>query len=252
MSTFQPATGAVLLLGGRSEIGLELAARLGQDRTIVLAQRPRKSSIDGVGFLTAAGAARVEILDWDAFDREALQSIYARAETVAEEPISTVIVAFGILGDQNTAEHDPEAAFRIAETNYTSQVVTITAATEYLRAQGGGLLVAFSSIAGWRVRRGNYVYGSTKAGLDGFLSGLIDATHKSPIKVVMARPGFVIGRMTEGMDPTIMSSTAAQVAEAAAKAVRRGKNRVWIPHRLALLAVIMPFVPNAIWRKMPR
>lgn len=252
MASLLPDSGAILLLGGRSEIGLETVARLGQGRTVVLAQRPRKSAIDGAQFLQQHGITDVYEVDWDAFNSDDLRTVYRHAEHLAGTHISTVVVAFGVLGDQEKAEHDPDEAFRIAETNYTSQLVTITAATEYLRERGEGLLVAFSSIAGWRVRRGNYVYGSTKAGLDGFLSGLIDATHDSPINVVMARPGFVIGRMTEGMDSTIMSSTAAQVAEAVVKAIHKGKHRVWIPHRLALLAAIMPFVPKFIWRRLPR
>lgn len=252
MNSLFPSSGAILLLGGRSEIGLETVARLGRGRTVVLAQRPRKSKIDGPAFLKSHGIKETYTIDWDAFNRDDLQSIYHDAEALAGTPISTVIVAFGVLGNQQQAEHDPDEVFRIAETNYTSQLVTITAATEYLRNRGGGLLVAFSSIAGWRVRRGNYVYGSTKAGLDGFLSGLIDATHKSPVNVVMARPGFVIGRMTAGMDSTIMSSTAGQVAEAVVKTIHKGKHRVWIPRRLAILAAIMRFVPQFIWRHMPR
>ena len=108
------------------------------------------------------------------------------------------------------------------------------------------------SIAGWRVRRGNYVYGSAKAGLDGFLSGLIDATHKEKVNVVMARPGFVIGRMTAGMEPAIMASTAEKVAASVYQAICSGKHRVWVPNRLRLLASIMPFVPNSLWRRMPR
>ena len=80
----------------------------------------------------------------------------------------------------------------------------------------------------------------------------IDATHKEKINVVMARPGFVIGRMTQGMDPAIMSSTAEQVAAEVHQAIRSGKHRVWVPSRLRLLAAIMPFVPSALWRRMPR
>lgn len=233
MKSLFPDSGAILLLGGRSEIGLETVARLGRNRTIVLAQRLRPSEVDGPEFLRTHGVENVHTLNWDAFNSDDLRSVYRKAERLAGVPISTVIVAFGVLGNQHKAEHDPDEAFRIAETNYTSQIVTITAATEYLREHGGGLLVAFSSIAGWRVRRGNYVYGSTKAGLDGFLSGLIDATHNSSLNVVMARPGFVIGRMTAGMESTIMSSTAAQVAEAVVNSIHKGKHRVWIPRRLA-------------------
>ena len=44
-----------------------------------------------------------------------------------------------------------------------------------LREQGHGVIVALSSVAGERVRRSNFVYGSTKAGMDGFFLGLGEA-----------------------------------------------------------------------------
>lgn len=80
--------------------------------------------------------------------------------------------------------------------------------------------MAFSSVAGVRVRRANYVYGSAKAGLDGFASGLADALHGTGVDVVVARPGFVVGRMTAGMKPAVFASTPAQVADAVAARVR--------------------------------
>ena len=70
-----------------------------------------------------------------------------------------------------------------------------------MRAAGSGQIVVFSSVAGVRVRRANYVYGSAKAGLDGFASGLADALHGTGVQLLLVRPGFVIGRMTEGMSP---------------------------------------------------
>ena len=92
-------------------------------------------------------------------------------------------------------------------TDYVAHVTVLTHLAEILRAQGSGTLVVFSSVAGARVRRANYVYGSAKAGLDGFASGLADALHGSGVRLLLVRPGFVIGRMTEGMAPAPFSST---------------------------------------------
>ena len=74
-----------------------------------------------------------------------------------------------------------------------------------------------------RVRRANYVYGSAKAGLDGFASGLADALHGTGVRLLLVRPGFVIGRMTEGMTPAPLSSTPQQVAAATARALAKGR-----------------------------
>jgi len=116
-----------------------------------------------------------------------------------------------------------------------------------------GQIYAFSSVAGWRPRRANYVYGSTKAGLDAFCQGLADRLHGTGLNLITARPGFVIGSMTEGMKPAVMSVTPDVVADAVVAAAGRNRScTVWIPGRLRLLAAVMRLVPRPVWRRMPR
>ena len=118
--------------------------------------------------------------------------------------------------------------------------------------KGSGQIVVFSSVAGIRVRRANYVYGSAKAGLDGFACGLSDALVGSGVHLLLVRPGFVIGRMTEGMSPAPFSSTPDQVADATVNALRRGRDVVWVPWQLRILFAIMRILPRSVWRRMPR
>ena len=145
------------------------------------------------------------------------------ASIIAEHgPIGTAVLAFGILGDQARAEADAAHAVAIVHTDYVAQVNMLTHLATAMRTAGRGSLVVFSSIAGVRVRRANYVYGSAKAGLDGFASGLADALHGTGVRLLISRPGFVIGRMTEGMTPAPLSSTPQQVAAATARAFGEG------------------------------
>ena len=109
---------------------------------------------------------------------------------------------------------EADHAVAVVHTDYVAQVSLLTLLAQRMRADGAGRIVVFSSIAGARVRRANYVYGSAKAGLDGFAAGLADALHGTAVQLLIVRPGFVIGRMTQGMDPAPMSSTPAQVADA--------------------------------------
>jgi NAD(P)-dependent dehydrogenase (short-subunit alcohol dehydrogenase family) len=110
----------------------------------------------------------------------------------------------------------------------------------------------FSSVAGARVRRANYVYGSAKAGLDGFARGLTDALHGSGVRLLLVRPGFVVGRMTEGMSPAPLSSTPQQVGDAAARALAKGRDEIWVPRTLGALVFGLRLVPRAMWRRLPR
>ncbi|MBY3985290.1 SDR family NAD(P)-dependent oxidoreductase [Rhodococcus fascians] len=247
----EPASGTLLLLGGRSEIGLEVATRLAPGRTVVLAARRSSDLATQRSRLLQAGATTVDAVE---FDANAMDTHEERLRSVVERhgPIGIVVLAFGILGDQTRAEDDAGHALEVITTDFLAQVSVLTHAAKVLRAQKSGDLVVFSSVAGVRVRRANYVYGSAKAGLDGFASGLSDSLHGSGVHLLLARPGFVIGSMTEGMDPAPMSSTPDQVAAAVVAALRSRKSTVWIPGTLRPVFFAMRLLPQWLWRRMPR
>ncbi|SDY04523.1 Short-chain dehydrogenase [Amycolatopsis xylanica] len=236
----------MLVLGGRSEIGLEVARRLvdGGATKVILAAR-RSAELDKEAALL--DKAEVERVEFDADDLDAHEALFASLGK-----LDTVVVSFGILGDQARAEADAAHAISVVHTDYVAHVSVLTHLANLLRKQGGGQLVVFSSVAGVRVRRANYVYGSAKAGLDGFASGLADALHGTGVHLLLVRPGFVIGRMTEGMSPAPFSSTPDQVADATVAALRKRRSVVWVPGVLRPVFAIMKLLPRAIWRRMPR
>jgi NAD(P)-dependent dehydrogenase (short-subunit alcohol dehydrogenase family) len=248
-----PGQGAVLLLGGRSEIGLAVLRRLvaGGSRTVVLAARRAEALDEQERALRAAGATEVHRVEFDADDVAGHRAVLDRAVGLAG-PLGVAVVAFGVLGEQARAERDAAHAVAVVHTDYTAHVGVLTELATLLRAQGRGTIVVFSSVAGVRVRRANYVYGSAKAGLDGFASGLSDALAGSGVGLLLVRPGFVIGRMTEGMSPAPFSSTPDQVADATVAALRAGREQVWVPSVLRVIFAGLRLLPRAIWRRMPR
>jgi short-subunit dehydrogenase len=241
----------VVIFGGRSEIGVELAQLLAPETTVVLAARHPDRLSEQVATVERAGAARVDVREFDADDLPSHAPLVA--SIVADHgPIGTALLAFGILGDQSRAERDPAHAAAVLHTDFVAQASLLTVLSDAMRTAGSGAIVVFSSVAGVRVRRANYVYGSAKAGLDGFCSGLADALHGSGVRLLVVRPGFVIGRMTEGMKPAPMSSTPSQVAAATARALAKGRRTVWIPWMLRPVFFGMRFLPQWVWRRLPR
>ncbi|MDJ0394994.1 SDR family NAD(P)-dependent oxidoreductase [Rhodococcus sp. G-MC3] len=241
----------LLILGGRSEIGLEVATRLAAGRTVVLGARRSTDLGTQIEAVKAAGARSVAVAEFDADDLASHAEVLASVVR-AHGPLSTIVLAFGILGEQSRAETDAAHAVSIVHTDYVAQVSMLTHAAALFRAQRHGQLVVFSSVAGVRVRKANYVYGSAKAGLDGFASGLSDALVGSGVSLLLVRPGFVIGSMTEGMTPAPFSSTPDQVADAVVRALVRGRARVWVPGVLAPIYFLLKMAPAWLWRKMPR
>jgi decaprenylphospho-beta-D-erythro-pentofuranosid-2-ulose 2-reductase len=238
----------LLLLGGTSEIGLAILASLGlpAGAEVILAGRDEQR-------LAAAGKelpCQVKTLVYDALDTG---SHHALVDAVfADGPLDMVISAAGLLIPQDEVERDVNRAAAMVETNFTSHVTTLLSAASAMRAQGRGTIVVLSSVAAVRPRKANFVYGAAKAGLDAFARGLADSLHGTGVRVVLVRPGFVIGRMTAGMSPAPLSSTPAQVGAATAAALRGGKDTVWIPAPLAGLALALRLVPRPLWRRVSR
>jgi decaprenylphospho-beta-D-erythro-pentofuranosid-2-ulose 2-reductase len=238
----------ILLLGGTSELGIAILAALGApgETEVLLAGRDEQR-------LAAAGRDlpyRVRTL---AFDATAFGTHQAVVEAAfAAGPVDLVIAATGVLVPQDTLDRDPARAGLMASTNFTGHVTTLLAAAAWLRQQGHGTIVILSSAAAVRPRRANFVYGATKAGLDAFGRGLADSLHGSGVRVLLVRPGFVVGRMTRGMPPAPLATTPARVGAAVAAALARDDAAVWVPRSLGALAVLLPLVPRAAWRRLRR
>jgi decaprenylphospho-beta-D-erythro-pentofuranosid-2-ulose 2-reductase len=241
---------SLLLLGGTSEIALAVAKRYAAKRPlrIVLAARKSARLDEAVEALTAIGAT-VSTVDFDAADTASHPAMLDKV--FADGDIDLTVVAFGLLGDAEEVWQNHDKAVEMAQVNYTGAVSVGVALAERLRRQGHGAVVALSSVAGERVRRANFVYGSTKAGLDGFYLGLGEALRPHGINVTVVRPGFVRTRMTEGMSPAPLSLSADQVAEIIVGAVRGRRELVWAPAPMRVLMSVLRHIPRPIFRRLP-
>ena len=241
---------SVLVLGGSSEIAQAIVARLvpARCRTVVLAGREGPRLDEAVARATSAGA---DVAVSVAFDATAGHAAFADRVFDRFGDIDLVVVAAGVLGDQEADERDPEAAADVLTTNFAGLASAMLAVTGRLRHQGYGRLVVLSSVAGLRARKANFIYGSSKAGLDAFAQGLGDSLAGTGVDVTIVRPGFVVGRMTEGMDPAPFSTTPDAVAEAVVAGIGSGASVVYVPPLLRWVFLLMRQLPRAVWRRMP-
>jgi decaprenylphospho-beta-D-erythro-pentofuranosid-2-ulose 2-reductase len=238
----------ILLLGGTSEIGIAILAalRAPDDTEVVLAGRDEQQLISAGKELPF----RIRTLRYDATELDTHRSVIDAA--FADGDVDVVISAAGILVPQDVLDHDPRQAGLLVETNFTGHVTTLLAAATRMRAQGHGVIVILSSVAAIRPRRANLVYGAAKAGLDAFGRGLADSLHGSGVRVLLVRPGFVIGKMTQGMPPAPLSTTPGQVGTAVVTALAGREAIVWVPPALGILAAGIRLIPRPIWRRVRR
>ena len=242
--------GSLLLVGGTSDIAVATARRYLAERPlrVVVAARdtPRRSAV--ADELRAAGG-EVEVVDFDAEDAGSAERMVDAA--AAGGDVDVAVIAFGQLGDQEQLAADPAAAAALGRINYVAPVVVGTLLANRMRTQGHGVIVALSSVAGERARRSNYVYGSTKAGVDAFFSGLADSLVGSGVSVLVVRPGFVRSKMTEGLPEAPLSTTPEAVAEAIVTGIRKGRHTVWVPGAMRWVMSGLRHTPRAVFRKLP-
>lgn len=245
---------SILLLGGRSDIGIAVAARLtsGYTRQVILAGRSM-SDDDAQRFarsLEQRTSHRVEISlrEFDATDFSGHSAFVEGLEGVG---VDLVIFAFGRLGDHDAMCRDPKAAADLVSVNMAGMVSSGLAVADLLDRQGGGHLIFLSSVAGVRPRKSNFIYGSTKAGMDAFAQGLSDAVAQRGLEVTIVRPGFVHSSMTKDLDPAPFSTTPEQVAERVADGIRRRQRVVWAPGLLRYVFAIFRTLPTFVWRRLP-
>ena len=241
----------VLVLGGSSEIAGAVLRRLvaRRARTVVLAGRDPDRIRAAAAASRAGGATAVETIAFEATD---VGSHAAMVDGVFDRhgDVDLVLMAFGELGDQAVLERDPVAAARVASVNYVAAVSVGVAVAARLRAQGHGNLVVLSSVAAERPRRSNFVYGSSKAGMDAFFRGLGDSLRGTGARVVVVRPGFVRTRMTTGLTPAPFATTPDAVADAVVGALARGAEIVWVPAALRWVMTLLRHLPGPVFRKL--
>lgn len=242
----------ILVLGGTSEIGLAICVRYLRNSAarVVLACLPGDPGRDdAVSEMKAAGAKSVELIDFDALDTDSHPQVIDAA--FADGDIDVAIVAFGMDADAEELWHNQRKAVQVAEINYTAAVSVGVLLADKLSDQGYGQIIAMSSVAGERVRRANFVYGSTKAGLDGFYLGLGEALREDGVKVLVIRPGQVRTRFSAHVKEAPLTVDKEDVAELAVTAAAKGKQLVWAPGAFRYVMMVLRHIPRAVFRRLP-
>ncbi|MGZ4734351.1 MAG: decaprenylphospho-beta-D-erythro-pentofuranosid-2-ulose 2-reductase [Acidimicrobiia bacterium] len=243
---------SVLVLGGGSEIALATVRKLiqGRCRTVVLAGRDPEALAGPAKELEAAGATDVSVATFDGLDFSS-HDAFVKHVFDEHDDFDIVLLAFGVLGDQDLAETNGDEARRIVDSNFTGAVSVLVPVVNALRDQGHGTVVVLSSVAAERARKSNFIYGSSKAGLDAFCQGLGDSLVGSGVHIVVVRPGYVHTKMTEGHEPAPLATDPDSVATAIVEGLGRGSEIIWAPRQLRYVMSVLRHLPRPVFRRLP-
>lgn len=240
-------TGTALLIGATSDIGRATARLLAaQGWALQLAGRDPNDLAREARDIQARSGTAPQVVVWDAFEDS------LPVDTL--EPLPDLAVCFvGLLGDQAESERNAAAAKRVMHTNYTAPALLLGALAQRFERRGSGTLVGVTSVAGDRGRAVNYVYGSAKAGLTAFLSGLRGRLAGRGVHVVTVKPGFVRTRMTASMDlPALLTASPEEAAAAIVQAVDRRRHVVYVRRTWRFIMFFIRALPEGVFKRMTR
>jgi decaprenylphospho-beta-D-erythro-pentofuranosid-2-ulose 2-reductase len=242
----------IIILGATSAIA-EATARLyaGESAELLLVARQPERLATIAADLKLRGAARVETAVRDLADSDDVAGAFAGFVATLGE-VDHVLLAYGVLGDQKTAEQNTGEAQANLRINFTSAAGWALVAAEMLEGQGHGSLVVLGSAAGDRGRRANFVYGAAKAGLATLVEGIAHRFAEKGPRAVIVKPGPVVTPMTDGFANRkgLMWATPETVAKIVRRAADRGGPVVYAPWFWRWIMLAIRLLPASIFNRL--
>ena len=240
----------ILIIGATSAIA-EATARIfaarGDALFLVARNADRLQAI--ATDLNVRGAVRTATATLDVADFSAHQAIIDRAEQELGG-LDTVLIAHGTLSDQAECEKSVDALRREFDINALSTMALLTPLANTFEARKSGTLAVISSVAGDRGRQSNYVYGSAKAAVSAFLSGLRQRLAKSNVDVLTIKPGFVDTPMTANIaNKGALWAKPDQIAAGIVRAIDKRSSVVYLPWFWRGIMLIIKHIPEFVFKK---
>lgn len=242
--------GRVLVLGATSAIARAAAAHLAQrGYDLFLAGRHAETLERNAADLRTRYGVRVDVGIFDATNASTHAAFVAEVDAKADG-LMGVVLAFGVLGDQERAKEDFSAAKEVIDANFTGAVSVLTHCASVLEQRGRGFIIGISSVAADRGRQSNYVYGAAKAGLDAFLSGLRNRLHPAGVRVITVKPGFVDTPMTFGKEGMFLVASPEEVGARVVSALDGMQDVVYVPWFWQPIMRVIKSIPEGVFKRL--
>lgn len=240
----------VLIIGAASAIAeryARLEASRGSSLFLVARYQPRLEAIAADLRQRTQGSVHTHVLDVNDIDR---QETMVEAAWKVLGRVDVVLIAHGTLPDQAACNRDLRLALREFATNATSTIALMAVFAQQFEQQGNGTLAVISSVAGDRGRASNYLYGSAKAAVTAYTSGLRQRFNGTAIGVVTIKPGFVDTPMTSEFKKGMLWASPDQVAGGIVRAIDQRRGVAYVPWFWAGIMLVIKHIPEFLFRRI--
>lgn len=238
----------VLILGGNSDVGKSLAKDFGKLGSNLILTSRKDGQLDTFkSDLEIRNEINCDVQLFNVLDFKSHDSFYKNLKTKPD----IVITCIGYLDKQENSQINFQESLMSIQTNFTGLVSILNIISSDFEKREEGVIVGISSVAGDRGRESNYIYGSSKSAFTSFLSGLRNRLHKSGVKVITVKPGFIETKMTGHLDlPKLLTATPDDISKDIINSIRKGKTIIYSKWFWKWIMLIIRIIPESIFKKM--
>ena len=238
----------LLVMGAKSDIGIAVAHRFAKEGyDIQLAARDSKTLEDDCADINIRYGVDASFYELDSLDVDSHEDFISSLIKIPD----IAVYSIGVLGNQNENEDDIQKSIEIIRTNFEGLVSTFGLLAKHFKKRGSGTLIGISSVAGDRGRGSNYIYGSSKAGVSEFLSGLRNRLYPFGLDVITVKPGFVQTKMTKNIKlPKKLTTNPLKVANSIYYAYKHKKNIIYVMPIWKYIMQFINLIPESFFKKM--
>lgn len=240
----------MLVLGANSDIAKEIMKQFRFDNFHFILAGRQVEQLEALSSDLEREHISSSVVPFDALNMTHIPVFFTQLLSEYEE-VEGVLLAYGYLGDQKEGQENTNEARKVIDTNFTSAVLMLELFARYFEERKRGFIYGISSVAGDRGRKSNYLYGSSKAGLTAYLSGLRNRLYESGIHVLTIKPGFVATKMTEGkLNESPLVASPEEVAKDVYRAAKRKKDVVYTPRFWVLILFALRCIPEWLFKRL--
>lgn len=163
--------------------------------------------------------------------------------------VNFAVVAQGQLNDQNVSSNSAADLADEIQVNCFSVASSLEVLADAYEHQKTALAIGvFGSVAGDRIRRKNYTYGSTKRFVEAYVQGMRHrfAMDKN-ITFTLIKPGPTKTKMTLTHAGHNRMAKPSRVAEIAVNAITLGKKQAYAPRIWGLIMFVIRSIPQRLF-----
>ncbi len=253
MNTAVPTSSSersVLVVGATSMLGREIAQQYAADGwRVLLAARDTEELRYVASDIAIRSGGKVENLHLDLADTTSIDQVAAKLRS---EIVPQAIVFVAAISDASPAvPEDPALARSMIEVNYAGPTRLIGALLPTLRKAPETMIVLVSSVAGERGRRGNYVYGASKAALNTYAQGLRAALAPDGAGVLTVKLGYMDTRLAYGLTPPLLTCSPRYAARIIRRCADRRRMVIYVPFFWRWICLVLRAIPERLFIRLP-